>query len=87
MLDHDAALSGLWSAIEATGGVVIDVLDAGTVAQPCGSGTGLEALLPSQCHLVFKQQAEPFGMFEGASLCSLFEFLEALSHAVETEVV
>ena len=55
--------------------MVIDVLDAGTVAQPCrGSGIGLKALLPSQCHLVLKQEAEPFGMFEGASLCSLFEF-------------
>ena len=64
-----------------------DVLDAGTVAQPRGSGTGLEALLPSQCHLVFKQEAKPFGMFEGASLCNLFEFLEALSHTVEAEVV
>jgi hypothetical protein len=47
---------------------------------------GLEALLPSQCHLVFKQ-AEPFGMFEGAGLCNLFEFLKALSHTVKAEVV
>jgi hypothetical protein len=36
---------------------------------------------------MFEQQAEPFGVFEGASLCNLFEFLEALSHAVEAEVV
>jgi hypothetical protein len=49
------------------------------MAQPCGPGAGLEALLPPQCYLMFEQQAEPFGVFEGASLCNLFEFLEALS--------
>jgi hypothetical protein len=53
-------------AIEATGGVIIDVLDTGVVAQPCGPGTRLEALLPAQRCLMFEQKAEPFGMFEGA---------------------
>src|ERR1700738_3450478 len=57
-------------AIEATSGVVIDVLDAGIMAQPCGPGAGLEALVLPRCCLVLEQEAEPFGMFEGASLRS-----------------
>src|SRR5262249_41689410 len=70
-------------AIEAACGVIIDVLDTGVVAQPRGSGTRLEALLPTQRRLVFEQKAEPFGMFEGARLRGLFERLEALGHAVQ----
>ena len=74
-------------AIEAAGGVIIDVLDAGVVAQPCGPGPRLEALLAAQRCLMFEQQAEPFGMFEGVRLGSLFERLEALGHAVQAEVM
>jgi hypothetical protein len=74
-------------AIEAAGSAVIDVLDAGVMAQPCGLGAGLEALLSAQRHLVLEQQAEPFGMLEAAGLGGLFERLEAFGHAVQAEVV
>src|SRR5262249_41061601 len=74
-------------AIEAACGVIIDVLDAGVVAQPCGPGARLEALLPAQRRLMFEQKAEPFGMFEGACFRALFERLEALGHAVQAEVM
>jgi hypothetical protein len=67
--------------------VVIDVLDTGVVAQPRSPGTPLEALLPAQRCLVFEQEAEPLGMFEGVRLGGLFERLEALGHAVQTEVM
>jgi hypothetical protein len=60
---------------------------AGIMAQPCGSGASLEAPLPAQRHLVFEQEAEPFGMFEAAGLCGLFEFIEGLGHAVKAKVV
>jgi hypothetical protein len=36
---------------------------------------------------VFEQQTEPFGMLQGTRVCDLFEFLEALRHAMEAEVV
>ena len=51
-------------AIETAGGAEVDILDAGLMAQPRGPGASLEALLPSQRHLVVEQEAEPFGMFE-----------------------
>src|SRR5262249_40784890 len=44
-------------AIEAASGVIIDVFNTGVVAQPRGSGTRLEALLPAQRHLVCEQEA------------------------------
>jgi hypothetical protein len=74
-------------AIEAAGGAIVDVLDAGVMAQPCGSGARLKALLPAQRRLVFEQKAKPFGMFEGARLRGLFERLEAFGHAVQAEVM
>jgi hypothetical protein len=74
-------------AIEVARDVIIDILDARVLTQPCGPGAGLEALLPAQCYFVFEQEAEPFGMLEGARVCDFFEFLEALRHAVKAEVV
>ena len=66
-------------AIEAAGGAVIDVLDAGVVAQPCGPGARFEALLLAQRQLVLEQEAEPFGMFESAGLGGLVERLKPLA--------
>ena len=45
---------------------VVDVLDAGRMAQPRRAGAGLEALLAAQGHLVLEQQAEPLGVIERA---------------------
>jgi hypothetical protein len=75
------------SAIKAAGSPIIDILNACVVAQPCGPGASLKALLPAKRYLVFEQQTEPFGVFERARIGDLFEFLEALRHPVEAKVV
>jgi hypothetical protein len=74
-------------ALEAASGAIIDVFDAGIVAQLRGPGAGLEALLPAQCHLMFEQQAKPFGMIEAFAVGGLFERLEAFGYAVEAKLV
>jgi hypothetical protein len=73
-------------AIETADGAVVDVLDAGGMAQPGGAGAGLEALLPAQRHFLFDDEREPFGMAEAGGLWVGGEILEALGHAVEAEV-
>ena len=73
-------------AIETTDGAVVDVIDAGGMAQPGGAGAGLEALLPAQRHFLFDDEREPFGMAEAGGLWVGGEILEALGHAVEAEV-
>ena len=75
------------SAVETASAAIVDVFDAGGVAQTSGAGAGFEPLLASQRHLVFDEQAEPLGMIEGACLGVLIEVLEGLRHAVKTEGV
>src|SRR5665213_1477583 len=48
--------------VEAAHGTVIDVLDAGAMAQLGGAGARLEAILSAPGRLMLEQQAEPFGM-------------------------
>jgi hypothetical protein len=73
--------------VEAARALMVDVLDAGAVAQFGGPGPGLELLLAAQSRLVFEQQSEPFGVLEAARLGPVFELLEPLGHAVEAEGV
>ena len=67
--------------------LIVDVLDAGAVAQFGGAGAGLELLLPAQGRFIFQQQSEPFGVIEAARLGLVFEVLEPLGEAVEAERV
>ncbi|GEP12587.1 hypothetical protein MGN01_44320 [Methylobacterium gnaphalii] len=73
--------------VQAAMAAVIDVLDTGGMAQPCGAGAGLEALLPPGRGLVVEQQSEPLGVAEGASLRVGVERLEARGHAAQSKFV
>ncbi len=57
------------------------------MTQARNPGAGLEPLLPAWRHFVFEQQAEPFRVIEVARFGLVFEFLESLGHARETEGV
>ena len=48
------------------------------MAQAGDPGARFELLLPAQGHLVFEQQAEPFGVIEAARLGLVFDFLKSL---------
>jgi hypothetical protein len=73
------------STIEAAGGTIVDILDAGGLAKARDSCARLEAFLASQRGLVFEQQGEPLRVFEGARFGIVIEFLEALCHAMQAE--
>jgi hypothetical protein len=55
---------------------MIDVLDAGRMAQPGAPGPCFKLFLPAQRQFVFEQQPEPFGVIETAGFGLVFEFLE-----------
>jgi len=74
-------------AIEPARALIVDVLDAGGMTQASDPGAGLEPLLSAQRQLVFEQQTEPFRVIEAAHFGFVFEFLESLGHAGETEGV
>jgi hypothetical protein len=57
------------------------------VAQLCGLGAALEALLLTQCALVLEQNAEPFRATERGTLRVIGHIPEAFGHAVQSEVV
>ena len=65
---------------------VVDILDAGGMAQVRGPGAGLEALLPTGGGLVFEQQSEPLGVRERAGFWVGIERLEARGHAGQAEL-
>ena len=72
-------------AIEPPGGAEVGVLDLRVVAQPCGAGACLEALLAPQRRFVFEKKGEPFAMFEGSGFGLRIEVLEAFGHAMKAE--
>ena len=74
-------------AVEPARDLIVDVLDAGWMAQARDPGAGFELLLSAQRQLVFEQQTEPFGMIEAARFGFVFEFLEPFGQAVKTEGV
>ena len=65
----------------------VDIFDTGGVAQPGGSGTGLEALLLPQRHLMIQDQAELFSMVRCRCLRVVAERLEAFVHAMQAGLV
>jgi len=66
---------------------VVDVLDAGRMAQPRRTGAGLEPLLAAHGYLMLKQQAQPLGVIERARFGVGGDLLVALGHAVQAERV
>lgn len=57
------------------GGAEVCVLDPGVMAQLCGAGPRLEALLPARGRLAFEQQRKPFAMLETSGFRLRLEFL------------
>ena len=65
--------------------LMVDVLDAGGMAQLGDPGPCFKLLLPAQRQFVFEQQSEPFGVIEAARFGFVFEFPESLGEAMKTE--
>jgi hypothetical protein len=57
------------------------------LTKPCSACARLEPLLAAQRGLVFEQQGEPLGVFEGTRFGIVIELLEALGHAMQAERV
>lgn len=74
-------------AVEAAGGAVVDIFDAGGLAQLGGAGAAFELLLPAQVRLLLQEQGQPLGVIEAAALGLGGQLLEAAGHAVEAEGV
>ncbi len=75
------------AAVETASGLVIDVLEAGVLAQPGGPGPAFEPLLTPHADLLIEQQPQPLGMVERASFGLGIEALEAFGHAGQAEFV
>src|SRR6266513_370368 len=69
------------SAVEAAWGPVIDVLDAGLLAQSGIAQPGGKPLVAAMGELAVDQQPEPVGMGERGGFVGSFEFGKGLSHA------
>jgi len=63
----------------------VDIFDRGSLPQFGGACACLEALLLTQRDLLVDQQAEPFGVFEGAAFWIGREIAEPLCHAVKAK--
>ena len=74
-------------AVEPARALIVDVLDAGGMAQLSDPGARFELLLPAQRQFVFEQQTEPFGVIEAAGFGPVFEFLEPFGQAVKAKRV
>jgi hypothetical protein len=84
-----AALGELFEQrpIEAARGAVIDVLDAGVMAQPGITQARRQAPVAAMRDLAVEQQAEPFGMGQLSGIGRGFDLGEGIGHAGEPELV
>ncbi len=73
--------------VEPARDLVIDILDAGVMAQACGSGAHFKLFLPAQGRFILEQQTKPFRVIKAARFGIVFDLLEPLGQAVETEGV
>jgi hypothetical protein len=69
------------SAVEAAWRPVIDVLDAGRLAQYGISQPGGKPLVAAMAELAIEQEAEPVGMSERGGFVGCFELGKRLGHA------
>ena len=74
-------------AVEAARGAIVDVLDAGLLAQLGVSQPRRQPLVASQRRFAVEQQREPFGVAEARGLAAGFDVGEGLGHAVKAERV
>src|ERR1700757_5043561 len=73
-------------AVEAAWGPVIDVLDAGLLAQSGIAQPGGKPLVAAMGELAIDQQSEPVGMSERGGFVGSFEFGKGLGHAGEAQL-
>jgi hypothetical protein len=71
------------SAVEAARGPVIDVLDAGLLAQSGIAQPGGQPLVAAMSELAIDQQPEPVGMSERGGFVGGLELDKGLGHAGE----
>ena len=74
------------SAVEAAWGSVIDVLDAGLLAQSGIAQPGGKPLVAAMGELAIDQQPEPVGMSERGGFVGSFELGKRLGHAEEAKL-
>jgi hypothetical protein len=74
------------SAVEAAWGPVIDVLDAGLLAQSVIAQPGGRALVAAMGELAIDQQPEPVGMSERGGFLGGIELGKGLGHAGEAKL-
>ena len=73
-------------AVEAARGAIVDVLDAGLLAQLGVVQPLRQPLVASQRRFAFEQQRKPFGVAEACGLAAGFDVGEGLGHAVKAEL-
>ena len=73
-------------AVEAAWGPVIDVLDAGRLAQSGVAQPGGKPLVTAMGELAIDQQTEPVGMSERGGFVGSFELGKRLSHAEQAKL-
>src|SRR5271165_252917 len=74
-------------AIEAAGGPIVDILDAGLLAQPGDPQPCCEPLVLPPRGLSIEEKSEPFERAETIGLPACGEVLEGLGHSLEAERV
>lgn len=89
MVVDPAALDKLGEqrAVESARSTVVNILDAGLLAQLRVAQAGGEPLVMAQRGFTFEQQREPFGVTEAIGLAGCFDVGEGLGHPVEAEGV
>jgi hypothetical protein len=74
-------------AVEPARGAVVDVFDAGLLAEFCCAQPGRQPLVASKRRFSIKQQSEPVVAVDPFRLICLCEFGEGLGHSVKAEGV
>ena len=74
-------------AVEAARGAIVDVLDAGLLAQLGVLQPLRQPLVTSQRRFTFEQERKPFGVAEACGVAAGFDVGEGLGHAVKAERV
>ena len=74
-------------AVETARGSIVDILDAGLLAQLGVTQPLRQPLVVTERGFAFEQQGEPFGMAEACGFAAGFDIDEGLGHAVKAECV
>src|SRR5215470_5413828 len=74
-------------AIEATGGAIVNVLNASLIPHACGLYASVKSLLMAHRDFILEQEAKPFVMLKRADIRCLFECPKTLGHAMQAETM